>query len=107
MKKQKLFILLGLITQVSILSTSVSVAKEIGIWIKEKNFAQINLACAQTWTCHPKTDLLHSANTYVAVTKPQITTGVCSVAEGPTDSCNVCIASSPKVDCFWEMRNKK
>jgi hypothetical protein len=82
-------------------------AKETGIWAKQKNFAQVNVACIQTYTCHPKDDVLHPDDVYVAVSKPELVTGVCSAACGPADSCNECLTNPPKTPCVWELRKIK
>ncbi len=82
-------------------------AKEPGIWVKQKNFAQVNVACVQTYTCHPKEDVLHPDDVYVAVSKPELITGVCSAAGGPAGSCNECLTTPPKTSCVWELRKVK
>lgn len=82
-------------------------AKEPGKWMKNGDFVQINIGCTQRYTCHPKTSVLHSADTYIAVTKPQVETGVCSAGGGAIDSCNVCLVSEPTEPCMWEVRKKK
>lgn len=84
-----------------------AMAKEPGEWKKSGDFVQANVACMQRYTCHPKTAVLHSEDTFVAVTKPQLRTGVCSAGGGAIDSCNVCLVSEPAEPCVWEVRKKK
>lgn len=82
-------------------------AKEPGKWMKNGDPVQANAACMQRYTCHPRTSVLHSEDTFVAVTKPQMKTGVCSAGGGAIDGCNVCLVSEPTEPCMWELRKKK
>lgn len=82
-------------------------AAENGKWVKNRDFSQVNIGCIQTWTCHPKSDILHDASYFVAVTKPQVTNGICSAGGGAIDSCNVCLASEPNIPCKWELRKRR
>jgi len=107
MKKQNYFFALSIFAMsCCVLFPAISMAKDIGVWVKEKNFAQVNIGCTQTWTCHPKMDILHGVDTYVAVTRPKLIIGVCSASNGPIDSCNVCLSSPPKETCVWELKKK-
>lgn len=78
-----------------------------GVWVKAGPPSQINAYCLQTYQCGPKEDLLHSADTQIVVTKPQLQKGVCSAGGGAYDSCNVCLTNPPTMTCAWELRKKK
>ena len=87
-------------------SGNLDLPKEIGVWSKNKNFSHINLICIQIWSCYPNEDILHGPDTYVEVSNSQSTSGTCSAGDGPTDGCNVCLASEPTEKCFWELKKK-
>jgi hypothetical protein len=97
---------LAIATLLVILASNTVGAKESGAWARQGNFTHINLACFQAWTCHPKQAILHSAESYVAVTKPKQTVGACGAGTGPADSCNVCFASEPTEQCLWELKRR-
>lgn len=81
-------------------------AREGGVWARSGPPAQVNVACLQAWTCHPRTAVLHGADTFVAVTPPKLVTGVCSAGGGAIDGCNVCLVSPPAASCEWELRKR-
>ncbi|MGL6529341.1 hypothetical protein ACSZM9_09620 [Aeromonas hydrophila] len=82
---------------------SATLYAEQGVWVKNKNFAQMHTACVQTWTCSPKQAVIHSPETTIKVTKPAYTMGVCNAGDGPIDGCNECAANEPKELCNWSL----
>jgi hypothetical protein len=79
---------------------------ESGQWIADSQFAQVNVACSRVYYCKPGQDILHSADTKVVTTPNKLVWGVCSAGDGPVDSCNVCLTTSPGEPCQWHVAPK-
>jgi len=81
-------------------------ADDPGIWVPDDNFAQLNVFCSRVYRCTAGHPLMHSAETQVVFTPNELVTGVCSVAGGPADSCNVCLTNPPPVPCVYRLEKK-
>ena len=79
--------------------------KSSGEWIAGP-FAQINIACTQSWNCSTPNGVIHGPDTVVVYSKSESTTGVCNAAGGPVESCNVCAAPKPKNKCEYWLEKK-
>lgn len=76
-----------------------SESKESGVWTPYDEFAQLHTACYRVYSCGPANDVLHSDDTKVVTTPPEVSWGVCS----GYDSCDVCNTNPPAAPCEWEL----
>lgn len=79
---------------------------EPGIWVKGDKFSQIHTRCLAKWECRPKEHILHGSDKVIVATTSKYVMGICNAGDGPTDSCNICASSPPKVPCEWNLAPK-
>lgn len=90
---------------VSLVSTPA--AAEQGKWYENKEFIQLHTACTRVYSCTVGEDIIHSSDKKVVIlTDNKLVWGICSAADGPADSCNVCLTNTPSDACEWELRDK-
>jgi hypothetical protein len=74
-----------------------------GQWVKQGDFAQMNVFCRQVWRCTPGVDVLHPGGTRIVTTPDEGTNGTCSADGGAADSCNICVTGPPSDPCeYWQ-----
>jgi hypothetical protein len=86
--------------------TASSATADIGTWVANSDFAQINVFCTRVYKCVPAEDILHSSDSKVVTTDPVLVRGVCSAGDGPADGCNVCLTNNPTSACEWHLEPK-
>ena len=90
----------------TLLNCGVTYAEQ-GVWVADDQFIQVNVACSRTYVCRPSTDILHDGNSRMVATSPILVWGICSAADGPADSCNVCLTNPPTKSCEWHMERQQ
>jgi hypothetical protein len=76
---------------------------DVGVWVAEEQFSQVNVACVRKYVCRPATDLMFGSDYRLEITPPSAEWGVCVIGTGDIDSCNVCVTNEPKVPCLYEV----
>ena len=99
MRNLMLFVAFALIAASMQSDGAHSDAKQPGVWTPYNEFAQLHTACYRVYSCGPATDVLHSGDTRVEATPPEVSWGVCS----GFDSCDVCNTNPPSTPCEWEL----
>lgn len=77
-----------------------------GTWVKQGEFAQINVFCQRLYTCQPTEDIVYSSESKLVVTPPETVRGVCYAGAGAVDSCNQCLTNPPNAVCEWHLEEK-
>lgn len=56
-----------------------------GTWVKQEEFAQINVFCQRLYICQPNQDLLIGSNSKLVTSPATTVRGVCSAGAGPAE----------------------
>src|SRR5450631_2551640 len=77
-----------------------------GTWVKQEDFAQLNVFCQRLYICRPDQDILIGSGSKLVTTPATTVRGVCSAGSGPTDSCNECLTNPPSQSCEYHIEAK-
>lgn len=77
-----------------------TVSSFVGSWEKHGEFAQINVACSQLYTCAcPPDPTVYSKDCSLTVTPMVASHGTCAQGGSDPESCTNCIAPAPTSTC--------